>query len=231
MQFIRPLFLCYILLFCRVNAGAQAVPDTNLNNSVIPQAVIDSQQARLKQRTRVVTIPETTDTDAVHKPGYFQPNPKKSALFSAIVPGTGQIYNRQYWKAGIVYVGIGVSAYFLATNTHEYQRYRKAYVARLSNPNYKDEFTGLYAESQMQSVLQQNQDYYKKYLDMTYLYSAVGYILQVIDALAFAHLRNFDISPDISMRMQPVAMPNGNAGFGLVMRWDKHPAITPVFYH
>lgn len=145
----------------------------------------------------------------------FQPNPKKSALYSAILPGAGQLYNRQYWKIPIVYVGVGVATYFLIDNSMQYQRYRRAYVSRINNPNYQDEFTGVRGINDLKIL----QDYYKKNLDMTILLTTVGYTLQVLDALAFAHLKNFDIGKDISLRMQPVALPNGAVGMGLAVRF------------
>jgi hypothetical protein len=149
----------------------------------------------------------------------FQPNPKKSALYSAILPGAGQLYNRQYWKIPVIYAGVAVAAYFIIDNSRQYQRYRKGYIARINNANIEDEFTRLGAASDVKSYVQANQSLYRKYLDMTILFTGLGYTLQVLDALTFAHLKNFDVSQNISMRMQPVAMPNGDPGFGLVMRF------------
>lgn len=160
-------------------------------------------------------LPNRTTDTALDRRLPFQPNPKKSALYSAILPGAGQLYNRQYWKIPIVYAGVGVAVYFLVDNTNRYQRYRAAYIARITNSNVQDEFTGKYSEQDLQ-VLQST---YRKYLDMTMLFTGIGYTLQVMDALAFAHLKNFDVSKDISMRFQPVALPNGDPGLGIVMRF------------
>jgi hypothetical protein len=82
------------------------------------------------------------------------------------------------------------------------------------DPATVNEFEGLYGQAE----LRQLQDGYKRYLDMTVLFTVVGYTLQVIDAVVFAHLKNFDMSRDISLRIQPVAAPNG-AGIGLVMNF------------
>lgn len=141
------------------------------------------------------------------------PNPKKSGLYSAILPGAGQLYNKQYWKIPIIYAAVGAAAYFVHHNTTQYQNYRKAYVASLQGKEHA--YTGMYD----QAALKQLQDGYKRYLDMTYLLSAVGYALQIIDAIVFAHLKNFDVSQDISLRLQPVAHPAGDAGLGLVFHF------------
>lgn len=208
------------LLFAGVDGFAQAVPDTSLNQGLLSDSLMIKKEAELEKRTRVVPLaPTIEETPVLTEQRAYQPKPKKSALYSAIFPGIGQINNRQYWKVPVVYAGVGVAAYFLVENTRQYRRYRKAYVERLSNPNYQDEFSELYANNpNLPTLLKNNQDQYKKWLDMTYLYTGVGYLLQIVDALAFAHLKNFDISQDISLRFETVTHPNG-AGVGFVMRF------------
>jgi len=193
-----------------MKTNAQALPDTSLN-----QVVPDSMPER---NAPVLTKPSADETAYDSLKGIvqpFQPNPKKSALYSAILPGSGQLYNRQYWKVPVIYVGIAVSLYFLNDNSTNYQRYRIAYVSRISNPNYQDEFTGVRTEADLKLL----QDYYKKYLDMTVLVMGLGYTLQVLDALAFAHLKNFDISRNISVRMKALSLPNGSPAIGLAMNF------------
>ncbi len=168
------------------------------------------------QSTEVNTKSKTTATDDTvaipAKPKKFQPNPKKAGLYSAIVPGLGQLYNRQYLKIPLVYAGIGVAGYFFFHNNDNYQSYRKAYIGRINNPYPTDKYVNIYSNDQLQTL----QNDYKKYLDMTVLFSSIGYALQVIDAITSAHLKNFDISRDISMRVLPVPYANG-MGMGIVM--------------
>ncbi len=155
----------------------------------------------------------TSDTAFIPvKPKKFQPNPKKAGLYSAIVPGLGQLYNRQYLKIPLVYAGIGVAGYFFFRNNDYYQSYRKAYIGRINNPYPTDKYVNVYSTDQLQTL----QNDYKKYLDMTVLFSSIGYALQVIDAITSAHLKNFDISRDISMHVLPVPYANG-AGMAIVM--------------
>jgi hypothetical protein len=201
--------LLAILVGSMQGVRAQAVPDTSLNR-VLP----DTTPAR---NAPVLSEPAPVQVayDSLHKVVVpFQPNPKKSALYSAILPGAGQLYNRQYWKIPIVCVGVGAAIFFIDYNTRNYQSYRKAYIARINNPSYQDEYTKRgYSIGNIKTL----QDAYKKDLDLTMLLTGVGYMIQVLDALAFAHLKNFDVSQNISLHMQPVAMPNGGAGLGLVM--------------
>ncbi len=202
-----------VLLICLgygLSARAQAVPDTSLN-----QVVPDTLPARNAPILSAPALDQVVYDSLKVALLPFQPNPKKSALYSAILPGAGQLYNRQYWKVPVVYAGVAVAAYFLIDNSREYQRFRRGYIARINNANVQDEFTDKYSGAQLQVL----QNAYRKYLDMTILFTGLGYTLQVLDALTFAHLKNFDVSKNISMRMRPVAMPAGDPGFGLVMNF------------
>jgi len=176
--------------------------------------VTHSSQADVPQRTTDADNSADTvvDSAALAKAKPFQPNPKKAGLYSALVPGLGQLYNRQYWKVPVVYVGLGVCTYFLVTNYKTYESYYTAYVGRIANPYPTDKYVGILTTGQ----LQQYQEDYDKYLDITALCTVIGYAMQVMDAVTGAHLKNFDISRDISMKVQPVAMPNG-IGLGLVL--------------
>jgi uncharacterized protein YpmB len=143
--------------------------------------------------------------------------PKKTALFSAVVPGLGQFHNKHYWKIPVIYGLIGVSIYFLNDNIKNYNALRREAAGRASlDPNFKrnDDFE-FYNDQQIKDA----QDYYRRNLDLTALLTAVGYTLQVIDAVVFAHLKGFDISDDISLNLRPVLTPQGGAGFGLVMKF------------
>ena len=135
----------------------------------------------------------------------FQPNPKKAGMYSAIVPGLGQLYDRQYWKIPVIYSGFAVAGYFFINNLNNYESYRIAYIGRINNPYPTDKYVGLYTTAQ----LQQLQNDYNKYLDLTVMISVIGYSMQIIDAITSAHLKNFDMSRDISVKFRPVISPNG----------------------
>ncbi|GEM_PF-2378204 len=141
--------------------------------------------------------------------------PKKAGLYSALIPGLGQIYNKQYFRAAAVYVAAGAAVYFFVDNTKNYRAYRKEFAGMSgSNPNFVRQFPQ-YNETQIAG----QRDYYKRYLDLTGLLTGVGYALQVMEALSSAHLKGFDISNDISMRIRPVVVPQGGIGVGLVMNF------------
>lgn len=189
------------LLFCLPECRAQIVPDTSLNN-VLTDTV---------RRKKAVVDTSTPATKLYHP---FQPNPKRAGLFSALIPGMGQLYNRQYWKLPIVYAGVAAAGYFFVDNLHQYQSFRSAYIGRLGN-KFTDEYVGIYDKDQ----LQQLQNDYNRYVNLTALFTGLGYMMQVVDAITSAHLRNFDISRDISLHVRPVATPQG-IGMGLVMNFN-----------
>ena len=135
-------------------------------------------------------------------------------MYSALLPGAGQFYNRQYWKVPVVYAGAATIAYFIKTNSDKYNDYHTAYVNRIANPYVADKYTGIYSIDNLKAL----QDDYKKYLDLSVLAAGVGYILQVMDAVVYAYLKNFDVSRDISFHMRTVPTTEG-ATVGLVMNF------------
>ncbi len=170
----------------------------------------DSNATNNKNRTVISRV----DSNGRKIKKLFEPNAKKSGMYSSILPGLGQAYNRQYWKLPLVYGILGTAGYFIKFNLDNYQKYRRAYVYSIDgDPATTSEFTQ-YSSSDLKSL----QDSYRKNLDLTVLLTALGYTIQIMDAVASAHLKNFDVSPDISMRMLPVVAPN-YIGVGLVMNF------------
>lgn len=158
------------------------------------------------------TIAGNSNNDLIIKRLPFQPNPKRAGLYSAILPGLGQFYNRQYWKIPVIYTGLAVAGYYFVDNLNNYQAYRKAYIGRINNPYPTDKYVNIYTQDQ----LQQLQNDYNKFLNLTVLFTGVGYTLQVLEAITGAHLKNFDISRDISLNVQPVVYPKA-LGIGLAV--------------
>lgn len=194
------------MLLVIFNTSAQSAGDTARGKELATDttlAVIDPLPKSVQDSFKAKEI----------KPHKFEPKPKKAGMYSAILPGSGQFYNRQYWKVPAIYVGVAAAGYFINFNLTNYQKYRKAYYSRIDNdPTTTD--PDVDTKKYTTENLKQLQDQYRKWLDMTVLFTALGYTVQVIDAIASAHLKNFDISRDISLRIQPVAQPNF-VGIGL----------------
>lgn len=129
--------------------------------------------------------------------------PKRVALYSMLFPGLGQISNKQYWKLPVVYGCLGAGIYSFQYNLSGYNEFRKIYADRLQN---------IYTDKYIHSIpdiggIKDWRDYHKRYLDLTVLLSVVGYGLQIIDAHVAAHLSRFDLTPDLSLRLQPSLQP------------------------
>jgi len=127
-------------------------------------------------------------------------SPKKAAWMSAALPGLGQAYNKKYWKMPVIYVGFGGIGCGIAYFAVEYVAYRDEYRYRLNNdganlkPRFKDYGTAnLNAEKQS---LQRN-------MELLIILSAVGYLLNILDAAVDGHLMGFNVSDDLSLNIMP----------------------------
>ncbi len=141
----------------------------------------------------------------------FKPNPNKALWLSLVLPGAGQIYNRKYWKLPIIYGGFLGCAYALMWNQMMYRDYSQAYLDIMDDdPNTKSymemlppryDITG--REDQFKSIFKRKKDYYRRYRDLSAFCFVGVYLISVIDAYVDAQLSEFDISPDLSLRVKP----------------------------
>lgn len=128
-------------------------------------------------------------------------NPTKATLFSAILPGLGQIYNKKYWKVPIIYAGLGVMSYFIYTNTDEYLDYRCAYIESvngITNGNYAY-LASRYTQQELLSAI----EYYRRNLEISVLITALWYVLNIVDATVDAHLFTYNISENLALKVSP----------------------------
>lgn len=203
--FRRHVLVCLALL---VLAPALKGQDTTR------RAVIDT-VARPVADTAVKPVAVLTDTTAaISLPSRAPHSPRKAALYSAILPGLGQAYNREYWKMPLVYAAIGTCAYFFVDNMDTYRKYRDAYrLAVDGNPDTKVP-DPLLANASPQ-YLKSYRDLYRQYVDYSVLFFVLAYTLNIADATVFAHLRNWDMSDDLSMRVSPAIINNQGLGISV----------------
>lgn len=129
-------------------------------------------------------------------------SPTRAAVYSAILPGLGQGYNRKYWKIPIVYAGFGVITYFIISNTKEYNKYKEAYnyVATGDSSYIDNDYVGKYDEQQ----LLDGKNYHRRNMEFSYIIGGLFYILNIIDASVDAHFFDYDVSEDLTIRLDPV---------------------------
>jgi len=131
-------------------------------------------------------------------------SPKRATIYSAVLPGLGQAYNKKYWKIPIIYVGIGVSGYFIMRNSAALKRYRSDIRALSDNdPNTEPtEHEGIGLDE-----AKQNRDIFKTYRDYSIIAMTALYALNIVDAAVDAHLYDFNINQKLSGTVKPVIYP------------------------
>lgn len=147
-------------------------------------------------------------------------SPKKAIILSAVVPGAGQIYNKKYWKAPIVWAGLGACGYLIQYNHKLYKDYRNALLQRVNlGSTEPDKYIDLYSTDQLLTL----QDQYRQNRDLFIIAGTVFYVINMVDALVDAHLFTFDVSDDLSLRWQPLYQyspcAGGNAAISLNLRF------------
>lgn len=143
----------------------------------------------------------------------------KATWLSAALPGAGQFYNEKYWKIPIVYAGLGAVTYFAVENNRQYQKFLSAFLTRVDGDSTTvDEFINIYPEA---SQLIELQDLYRRWRDLSIIIGVAVYALNILDAHVDAHLYDYNVNQDLSLRLEPAVM-RQNAlyavGFNLTLR-------------
>jgi len=134
-------------------------------------------------------------------------NPTKAGLYSAVLPGLGQYYNKRYWKIPIVWGAVGTGVGIIVYNDKQYKRYRTAYIAELNGqPHEFDDIPGV-----DKTVLGNIQDKAKRQRDYAVAITGLIYVLNIVDAVVDAHLYEQKHDPDLALKPTVV---NDNFGMG-----------------
>lgn len=165
-------------------------------------------------RDQSVVIQQQTDT-IIDKKEEFKPDPRKTLIFSAIFPGLGQIYNRKYWKLPILYGGFIGLSYAISWNNRYYQDYFQAYKDIMDEDPETNSWHNFLRYGQdpesvdttwLKDVLRRGKNYYRRYRDLSIIGTVALYGLSIMDAYVDAQLFEFDITPDLSMRVEPAVI-------------------------
>lgn len=198
-------------------------------DSLIADSLASLNKANLeKMQTKIPPVPPVLPKDSLSTEvpkKLWIPNSTKATWLAVIFPGGGQIYNRKYWKLPIIYGGFAGCAYALTWNTKMYKDYSQAYQDIMdSNPNtnsFQDLLPPNYniSNDQLKELLRKRKDTFRRYRDLS-IFAFIGvYLISVIDAYVDAELSDFDITPDLSMRVEPTLMNdqfrNGNKSVGV----------------
>lgn len=153
--------------------------------------------------------------------------PRKATLRSAILPGWGQAYNKEYWKIPIVYGALAIPTATFIYNNKWYKKTRDAYNIVVNNDTalfntIDPKLQGLISNPES---LQFYRNQFRKDRDYSTLWFIIIWGLNVADATVFAHLKHFDVSDNLSMEIRPDFNPQfKTAGIGLVFNFKNAPA-------
>jgi hypothetical protein len=148
----------------------------------------------------------------------FVPDPQRALWLSLVFPGAGQIYNRKFWKLPFIYGGFLGCTYALMWNQQMYMDYSQAYLDIMDDDPNTDSYLDMLPpryditgrEEQFKTIFKNKKDRYRRYRDLSAFCFVGVYLLSVIDAYVDAHLSEFDISPDLSLRFEPAIIQQRN---------------------
>lgn len=144
--------------------------------------------------------------DSVEMPKKHEP--KKATLYSAILPGLGQAYNKKYWKVPVVYAGIGTIFYIADTNGDGYRDYRQAYDYKTGvSTDVSDDIKDIASRYSAENLIT-IRDYYRRNMELSWIIMALWYGLNIVDATVDAHFFEYDIGDDLSLKVEPIIQPN-----------------------
>ncbi|WP_029037033.1 DUF5683 domain-containing protein [Salinimicrobium xinjiangense] len=172
------------------------------------------------QEDSLLVAPQIVVEEPTYKP-YDPLSPARAAFYSAVLPGLGQAYNGKYWKIPIVYTALGVGIYFYHNNDEQYDRYRTAYKSRIAGRT-DDEFSNENGQPLISTNgLIEAQRFYQRNKEISVLVTVGLYALNIIDANVDAHLQQFNVSEDLSLRPSlDYDQFTGTAGYGLSLNFN-----------
>lgn len=160
----------------------------------------------------VVIITDATEMPMTLELYEFKPNPTKAMIYAAIFPGLGQIYNRKYWKLPIVYGGFLGFSYAIAWNGRYYTDYSNGYKDIMDDNPETDSWKNFLPygadpetidQAWLTDVMKRRKDFYRRYRDLSIIGTVAMYALSIVDAYVDAQLFDFNISSDLSLRVEP----------------------------
>ena len=140
-------------------------------------------------------------------------SPRMAALYSAILPGAGQFYNKKYWKIPLIY-GLGAfAAYQIKSNHQNFLIFLNVYTnLRDGNPENNDAIKA-YEDRLSETIILRRLQRFRRDRDYWIILSGLFYALNIVDATVDAHLREFDINQNLSMKLEPSIQSNPYTNF------------------
>ena len=185
--------------------------------------VVEDTKALLKDTASVV-VKKQRKEKAKRDWNTWTPDPQRALWLALVIPGAGQIYNRKYWKLPIIYGGFMGCIYALTWNNMMYKDYSQAYLDIMDNDpgtqsynkflhlGRKIDMNNSQEVTRYQQLFKSRKDKYRRWRDMSFFVMLGVYAISVIDAYVDAELSVFDISKDLSLKVEPTVIPNHMGG-------------------
>lgn len=188
---------------------------SDTDNLLIEDQVTDSLLADSLQKQLSVIVDDNTSLKVKKDWNKWQPNPKRALWLALVFPGGGQIYNRKYWKLPLIYGGFMGCLYAMNWNNNMYKDYSQAYLDIMDNDpgtasyndymHFGEQITDAKIDRYKQ-IFKSRKDKYRRWRDLSFFVMVGVYALSVIDAYVDAELSVFDISKDLSLKVEPTIM-------------------------
>ena len=211
--------LCSVFIFFSQYSFSQRILDSTGRTVVVDTTTRPVPTDSLNKVAEPVTDNKVDSVLKVH-------SPRKAIIRSALIPGWGQIYNKKYWKLPLVYGALGATAYIFFDNIQVYRdsrfAYKAKYKASLPDGRGRDstDYFKVKPEYLVYSLesLRANRNQFRKYIDYSVLFFVFFWGLNVVDAAVDAHLKSFDVSPDLSFKIKPgYSEMAGTKGISLIL--------------
>lgn len=184
---------------------------------------LDAEASEQVLMDKVDSVLQSTTSSFFFAPdAIFKPAPRRAVMYSAIFPGLGQVYNRQYWKLPIIYGGFTVFTYFILWNNRYYETYFEWHRDLIDgDPSTNSWHNGLpygrdpetVDQKWLEGVYSDRKDSYRYYRDFSIIGTVALYLLNIVDAYVDAQLFDFDMSPNLSMEIKPQMMQNQSRNY------------------
>jgi len=152
----------------------------------------------LSQRDSIAT--QNNDTNSNSFTSIFYGEPGRAALYSLIIPGAGQFYNKRYWKVPLVYLGEGIAGYFLISSQRTFRRRDTCWRSLVESPNNPSTNCGTVSDVQTAFNLRQSA---RSQRETAWIGMGAVHLLNIVEAFVDRHLINFDTTEDLSYHNLP----------------------------
>ena len=187
-----------VIMLCSLNVAGQE-PVDSMTMSKYTQTDFDFLSDSPEKATDPIEMVKIYPLDTM----FVHHSPAKATIMSAVVPGLGQIYNRKYWKAPIMYVAIGISVERFITFQNKYNQYRRAYIDLKDNDPYTNYHLTLGITPTQEQQLTAVKEKVRTWRDYAILAVVLSYAMNIIDANVDAHLIDFSLDDNISLNIRP----------------------------